>query len=114
MTRYQRPKGTHDILPEDQPYWDYVRKTARALAERMGFERLDLPSFEFTPVFAKTAAGEGTDLSREMYSFQDKDGHVVVDQIRAVDRDRLIKRLGVLADGTLGEVLSVLQAMFAV
>jgi histidyl-tRNA synthetase len=74
MTRYQRPKGTHDILPEDQPYWDYVRNTARTLAERMGFERIDLPSFEFTPVFAKTAAGEGTDLSREMYSFQDKDG----------------------------------------
>lgn len=74
MTRYQRPKGTHDILPEDQPYWDYVSKTARALAERMGFERIDMPTFEFTPVFAKTAAGEGTDLSREMYSFQDKDG----------------------------------------
>jgi histidyl-tRNA synthetase len=74
MTRYQRPRGTHDILPEDQPYWDYVRKTARRLAERLGFERLDLPSFEFTPVFAKTAAGEGTDLSKEMYSFQDRDG----------------------------------------
>lgn len=74
MTRYQRPKGTHDILPQDQPYWDYVRKSARELAERLGFERLDLPSFEFTPVFAKTAAGEGTDLRKEMYSFQDKDG----------------------------------------
>ena len=46
--------------------------------------------------------------------FQDKDGHIVVDQIRAVDRDRLIKRLGILADDTLVEVLSVLQAMFAV
>lgn len=46
--------------------------------------------------------------------FQDKDGHVVLDQIRAVDRDRLIKRLGGLGDDTLGEVLSVLQAMFAV
>lgn len=46
--------------------------------------------------------------------FQGKDGHVVLDQIRAVDRDRLIKRLGVLADGALDEVLSVLQAMFAV
>jgi mRNA interferase MazF len=46
--------------------------------------------------------------------FEDKDGHVVVDQLRAVDRDRLIKRLGVLADATLVEVLSVLQAMFAV
>ncbi len=43
-----------------------------------------------------------------------KSGPVVVDQIRAVDRDRLMKRLGVLADDTLREVLSVLQAMFAV
>ncbi|MFN6355717.1 MAG: type II toxin-antitoxin system PemK/MazF family toxin [Cyanobacteriota bacterium] len=46
--------------------------------------------------------------------FDDKDGHVVIDQLRAVDRDRLIKRLGVLADNTLVEVFSVLQAMFAV
>ena len=46
--------------------------------------------------------------------FEDNDGHVVVDQLRAVDRDRMIKRLGVLADDTLVEVLSVLQAMFAV
>ncbi len=77
MTRYQRPTGTHDILPQDQPYWDYVKRTARSLAERMGFERLDLPTFEYTPVFDKTAAGEGTDLSREMYSFQDKDGQEI-------------------------------------
>ena len=46
--------------------------------------------------------------------FEDKDGYVVVDQLRAVDRDRLVMHLGVLADDTLVEVLSVLQAMFAV
>jgi mRNA interferase MazF len=46
--------------------------------------------------------------------FEDKDGHVVLDQLRAVDRDRLMKRLGVLDDETLGEVLSILQAMFSV
>ena len=43
-----------------------------------------------------------------------KDGHVVTDQLRAVNRDRLIKHLGVLSDDTLVEVLRVLQAMFAV
>ena len=46
--------------------------------------------------------------------FDDKDGHLVADQIRAVDRDRLIKRLGILDKDTLVELLSVLQAMFAV
>jgi histidyl-tRNA synthetase len=74
MTRYQRPTGTHDILPQDQPYWEHVKHTARTLLARMGFERLDLPTFEYTPVFAKTAAGEGTDLRKEMYSFTDQDG----------------------------------------
>jgi histidyl-tRNA synthetase len=77
MTSYQRPTGTHDILPEEQPYWDHVRQTARELAGRMGFERIDVPTFEYTPVFAKTAAGEGTDLSKEMYSFEDKDGQEI-------------------------------------
>ena len=46
--------------------------------------------------------------------FEDKDGHVVLDQLRAVDRDRLMKRLGVLDDETLGQVLCILQAMFSV
>jgi len=46
--------------------------------------------------------------------FDDKDAHVVADQLRAVDRDRLIKRLGILDEATLVELLSILQAMFAV
>ncbi len=46
--------------------------------------------------------------------FADRDGHVVPDQLRTVDRDRLVKRLGLLPETTLLEVLGVLQAMFAV
>jgi len=46
--------------------------------------------------------------------FDGNDGHVVADQLRAVDRDRLVKRLGSLSETTLNELLGVLQAMFAV
>ena len=46
--------------------------------------------------------------------FEGKDGHVVADQLRAEDRDRLVKRLGSLSETTLNELLGVLQAMFAV
>jgi len=46
--------------------------------------------------------------------FEGKDGHVGADQLRAVDRDRLVKRLGKLSETTLNELLGVLQAMFAV
>jgi mRNA interferase MazF len=38
----------------------------------------------------------------------------VPDQLRTVDRERLVKRLGALPQITLLEVLAVLQEMFAV
>lgn len=46
--------------------------------------------------------------------FGGKVGHVVLDQIRTVDRERLIRRLGGLSSATLHRALSVLQEMFAV
>jgi histidyl-tRNA synthetase len=71
---YQRPPGTQDILPEDQPYWSRVRSLAKHLAELAGFERLDTPIFEATEVFAR-GIGEGTDVvDKEMYTFVDKGG----------------------------------------
>lgn len=45
--------------------------------------------------------------------FQGKPGYVVLDQIRTVDRDRLVRRLGHLGPQTLGKALNVLQEMFA-
>ena len=45
--------------------------------------------------------------------FEGRDGHVVADQLRAVDRDRLVQHLGRLSASTLTELLGVLQAMFA-
>jgi histidyl-tRNA synthetase len=75
MPRFQRPTGTLDILPEDQPYWYHVRARARHLAEMAGFERIDVPIFEETQLFAR-GVGEGTDIvDKEMYSFEDKGGH---------------------------------------
>ena len=75
MPSYQRPTGTLDILPEDQPIWDHVRKHARHLAELAGFERIDVPMFEDTEVFARSI-GEGTDtVDKEMYTFTDKGGN---------------------------------------
>ena len=45
--------------------------------------------------------------------FKGKDGQVVLDQIRTVDRARLRKRLGRLDARTSVRVLDVLQEMFA-
>lgn len=45
--------------------------------------------------------------------FQQRSGYVVLDQLRTVDSERLVKRLGALPGQTLTEVLSALQEMFA-
>ncbi len=45
--------------------------------------------------------------------FQEKQGYVVLDQIRAVDRRRLIRHLGLLDPETLDKVLGILREMFA-
>lgn len=45
--------------------------------------------------------------------FQERDGFVVADQLRTVDRVRLARRLGKLPHSTVAEVLNVLQRMFA-
>jgi mRNA interferase MazF len=44
--------------------------------------------------------------------FGARSGFVVIDQIRTVDRDRLLRRLGKLSSSTLGRVLTTLQEMF--
>ena len=70
----QAPRGTQDILPADQPYWDLVRDTAAAVARQYGFRRIDTPMFEDTGVFER-GVGEGTDIvEKEMYTFEDKGG----------------------------------------
>jgi len=45
--------------------------------------------------------------------FQNRSGYVVLDQLRTVDRERLVKRLGALTDRTLSDVLGGLLEMFA-
>ena len=45
--------------------------------------------------------------------FEKKDGFVVLDQVRTVDRARLVKRVGRITPSTLSKILSTLQEMFA-
>jgi mRNA interferase MazF len=51
--------------------------------------------------------------SRVPCVFQGKDGQVVLDQLRTVDRARLVSRLGRIDEPTQAAVLRVLAQMFA-
>ena len=51
--------------------------------------------------------------TRVNLTFQQKKGQVILDQIRTVDKSRLVKRLGVLPEARAREVAGILQEMFA-
>jgi mRNA interferase MazF len=46
-------------------------------------------------------------------SFQGKNGQIVLDQIRTIDKKRLVKKLGVISKNAQTKTLNVLQEMFA-
>ncbi|HLZ69084.1 MAG TPA: histidine--tRNA ligase [Dehalococcoidia bacterium] len=71
---YQAPRGTSDVLPAEQPYWQHVSRTAERLCARYGYQRIDTPIFEDAGVFIH-GTGESSDIvQREMYLFEDRDG----------------------------------------
>lgn len=71
---YRLPRGTQDILPEEQPYWSYIIKTAERMASLYGYRRIDTPVFEETGLFTR-GVGQGTDIvEKEMYIFEDRGG----------------------------------------
>lgn len=66
-----------------------------------------------TVIVAPMTTGGRPYPSRVSCTFQRVDGHVALDQLRTVDAERLVKRLGALDPTTLGAVLAVLQEMFS-
>ena len=66
-----------------------------------------------TVVVAPLTTGSHSYPFRVPCRFGGKAGHVVIDQIRTIDRERFVRRLGKLSPATLGHVLTVLQEMFA-
>lgn len=74
MTNIQRLQGFQDVLPEDQPYWDLVMSKARTIAQRFGFQRLDIPLIENTELYQR-GVGTGSDffVQKEMYTIDEGD-----------------------------------------
>src|SRR2546425_4795020 len=72
--RYKAPRGTQDILPEDQPHWDFVREVAARISKAFGYEAIKTPVFEEASLFTR-GVGEVTDIvQKEMYIFNDRSG----------------------------------------
>ena len=72
VTKIERPRGTHDILPSEQPLWRRVTDEMERLCALYGYRQIQTPVFEDTELFARTS-GAGSDVvQKEMYTFTDR------------------------------------------
>ncbi len=67
-------KGTHDILPDEVAAWHHIETAAHRLFRRYGYREIRTPVFEETDLFARGIGGETDIVSKEMYTFDDRDG----------------------------------------
>ena len=72
----------------------------------------ELSTFLRTFIVAPLTTGGHPYPFRVPCRFEGRAGYVVIDQIRTVDRERLVRRLGKLSPSTLGRILTILQEMF--
>jgi histidyl-tRNA synthetase len=71
MSKFQAPRGTHDVLPSDQLWWRVVRAIEEQCTQ-YGWSRISTPGFEDTGLFERTS-GEASDVvHKEMYTFEDR------------------------------------------
>ena len=74
MDKIQSIKGTHDILPNESEKWKDLEDIIYKTCDLFGFKEIRTPIFEKTNLFLR-GIGEVTDIvSKEMYSWQDRDG----------------------------------------
>jgi len=74
VTTFEAPRGTHDILPAEQPLWRLVRGEADRVCSLYGYRPIQTPGFEDTALFQRTS-GAGSDVvQKQMYTFEDRGG----------------------------------------
>ena len=72
QARIERPRGTHDIIPAEQPRWRRVTSELERLCALYGYHPITTPVFEDTALFERTS-GVGSDVvQKEMYTFADR------------------------------------------
>ena len=72
--RFEAPRGTHDILPSEQPRWRWVTGTMEEVCRAYGYRPIQTPGIEDTDLIIRTS-GEGSDVvQKETYTFTDRGG----------------------------------------
>jgi histidyl-tRNA synthetase len=73
-TSFQAPRGMHDVMPADEPYWEKIEGAAKSLARAYSFGRFESPVLEFADLYKKTSGEESDVVEKEMYVLKTKGG----------------------------------------
>ena len=109
VTRPLFARGAVHLVALDPARGSEIRKTRPCLIVSPD----ELNRHLRTVVVAPMTTGGQSYPWRVACRFQRRDGYVAVDQLRTVDTERLVKRLGKVDSHTVTDVLRVLQEMFA-
>ena len=74
---FQAPRGMHDTLPADAPYWEKIETAAKECAREHGFLRIETPILEFADLYHKTTGEESDIVEKEMYVLRTKGDDVL-------------------------------------
>src|SRR5438034_1107017 len=67
-------KGMRDLLPPETALWNSVEALARQVFQAYGYGEIRTPLVEETQLFARGLGSETDIVSKEMYTFEDRDG----------------------------------------
>jgi histidyl-tRNA synthetase len=95
-------KGTRDLLPPATVVWNHVETVAREVFRRYHYHEIRTPILEETQLFARGVGQETDIVTKEMYTFEDRDGssltlrpEATASVMRAYIEHRLDQRPGV-------------------
>ena len=70
-------RGFRDILPDEQPYWEFLRDQVHAMAHAYSFQRMNTPIVEEKDLFVRTVGKQTDIIEKEMYLFEAPGGEKV-------------------------------------
>lgn len=72
--RFQRPRGTYDILPEEQKYFDRIFDVCQKTMRFYGFERIETPIIEEAEIFSRGVGLTTEIVEKQMYVLKTRGG----------------------------------------
>jgi histidyl-tRNA synthetase len=72
--RFQRQRGTQDVLPEQATRWRWVTDRMRRRLESYGYGEIRTPLFEDVQLFERGVGADTDIVQKEMYVFHDRKG----------------------------------------